>query len=91
MGIKPGPKPKTKSTGKPDRRRMNIGENEFRDFLFANHKQDISTLIAGRRDAVIWTGDEFPPLSFLLQQKTEIKINEILDSIEGTFRTSICE
>lgn len=66
---------------------MNIGENELRDLLFANHKQDISTLIAGRRDAIIWTGGEFPPISFLLQQKTEEKINEILDSIEDLILT----
>lgn len=67
---------------------MDIGENEFRDLLFANHKQDISTLIIGKRDAVTWSGDDFPPFSFLLQLKAEEKINEILDDIDGLILTA---
>ncbi len=66
---------------------MDIGENEFRDLLFANHKQDLSALIIGRRDAVVWAGDDFPPISVLLQQKAEDKINEILDDIEDLILT----
>jgi hypothetical protein len=67
---------------------MDIGENEFRDLLFTNHKQDISTLIVGKRDAVTWSGDDFPPISFLLQKKAEEKINEILDDIEDLILTA---
>lgn len=67
---------------------MNIEENEFRDFLFANHKQDFSDLIIGRRNAIVWSDGEFPPISFLLQQRAEEKINEILDDIEDLILTA---
>ncbi|MFM8276137.1 MAG: hypothetical protein ACKN89_03935 [Cyanobium sp.] len=61
---------------------MNIGENEFRDLLFSDHREKFSKLIIGKRDSVVWSGDGFPPISFLLQQEAEKKINEILDDIE---------
>ena len=70
-----------------DKKEMNIGENEFRDLLFANHKQDLSALIIGKRDPVVWSGGEFPPISFLLQQRAETKINEILDDIADLILT----
>lgn len=66
---------------------MNIGENDFRDLLFTNHKQDLSSLIVGRRNAIAWSGSEFPPISFLLQQRAEEKINEILNDIEDLILT----
>ncbi|PSB40072.1 hypothetical protein C7B69_00260 [filamentous cyanobacterium Phorm 46] len=62
---------------------MQFTENEFRDYLFNHHKESISELIVGRREPVSWQGDEFPPLSFLLQQITEQKINKILDGLES--------
>ena len=52
---------------------MDFSENEFRDYLFDNHKESIHELITGRRDAVVWQGDGFPPISFLLQQIAEKK------------------
>jgi hypothetical protein len=60
---------------------MNFTENEFRDYLFENYRNSISDLIIGRRDPVSWTGDDFPPLSFLLQQISEQKINKIIDGL----------
>jgi len=50
---------------------MQFTENEFRDHLFENHKDSIASLIVGRRDPISWLGDDFPPLSFLLQQITD--------------------
>jgi hypothetical protein len=61
---------------------MIFSENEFRDFLFANYKENLSTLIVGRREAIDWSENEFPPIHFLLQQRAEKKINKILDNIK---------
>lgn len=61
---------------------MQFSENKFRDYLFENHKDSLSTLIIGRRKPVKWKGNGFPPLSFILQQLAEQKINKILDSLE---------
>lgn len=60
---------------------MDIGENEFRDILFEEYKESISSLITGRRNPIGWSGNEFPPISFLLQQKTEEKINKIVNEL----------
>lgn len=62
---------------------MQLSENEFRDYLFDNHKDSISDLIYGKRDPVEWNGDNFPPISILLQQIVETKINEIVDGLEA--------
>jgi hypothetical protein len=67
---------------------MQFTENEFRDHLFENHKDSIASLIIGRRDPVSWQGDDFPPLSFLLQQITEQRINIILDGLESLVITA---
>lgn len=67
---------------------MDISENEFRDDLFKKHKDNISNLIIGKRDVVKWTGDGFPPIYFLLQQRAERKINEILEDIEDLVLTA---
>lgn len=61
---------------------MDISENEFRDFLFNNHRENFSTIIIGRREPVEWPGEDFPPLHILLQQRSEKKINEALDNLE---------
>lgn len=61
---------------------MQFTENEFRDYLFENHKNSIASLIVGRRKAVSWQDDGFPPLSFILQQIAETRINKILDGLE---------
>ncbi|MEE9338452.1 MAG: hypothetical protein V3U87_10255 [Methylococcaceae bacterium] len=61
---------------------MRFSENEFRDYLFENHKDSIASLIVGRREPVSWQGDGFPPLSFFLQQIVEQRINKILDGLE---------
>lgn len=67
---------------------MQFTENEFRDYLFENHKKSMASLVVGRRDPVSWQGGNFPPLSFLLQQIAEIKINRILDGLESLVITA---
>lgn len=67
---------------------LDISENEFRDYLFNNHKDDFCSLIVGRREPVEWGGEEFPPLHFLLQRKVERAINEILDQLEELVLTA---
>lgn len=62
---------------------MDISENEFRDFLFNNHRENFSTIIVGRREPIDWPDEDFPPLHILLQQRSEKKINEALDNLEG--------
>ena len=62
---------------------INISENEFRDYLFDNYKEDFSELIVDRKEPVEWTENSFPSIQFLLQRLTEQKINRILDSIKG--------
>lgn len=62
---------------------MNLSENEFRDYLFENHRDSISELVCGKREPVEWKGDAFPPISILLQQIAEKKINEIIDGLES--------
>lgn len=61
---------------------MNFSENEFRDYLFANYKENLSSLIIGRKDSIKWTEAEFPPIHFLLQEIAEKKINDILNNLE---------
>ena len=62
---------------------MQISENDFRDYLFDNHKDSISDLIIGKRQPIEWTGDGFPPISTLLQQIVERKINDIIEGLES--------
>lgn len=61
---------------------MDISENEFRDFLYDEHRLSFSNLIIGKREPISWDYEEFPPIAFLLQQKAEKRINEIIDNIE---------
>lgn len=67
---------------------LNFSENAFRDYLFQHHKEDLSTLVVGRREPVKWTESYFPPIRFLLQQRAERKINEILDNLQTLVLTS---
>lgn len=67
---------------------MNFSENEFRDFLFENYKENLSSIIIGKRDSIIWDDDSFPPIHILLQQIAEKKINEILESLECLILTA---
>lgn len=60
---------------------MQLSENDFRDYLFENHKESLSDLIHGRRDPIDWNGEGFPPISIILQQVVERKINEIVDGL----------
>lgn len=62
---------------------MQLSENDFRDYLFENHNDSISNLIHGKRESVVWNHDGFPPISFLLQQIVERKINKIIDGLES--------
>jgi hypothetical protein len=61
---------------------LTIDENSFRDYLFDHHKEDLSTLIIGKKAACKWDGNQFPPVSFLLQQQAETKINAALSNLE---------
>lgn len=65
-----------------------IDENQFRDYLFANHKESLSRLIVGRREPIEWSEDGFPSIQFLLQRRAEQKINEILDNIKELVLTA---
>lgn len=67
---------------------LTISENAFRDYLFDHHKEDLSSLVTGRREPVEWTDDSFPTIRFLLQQRTERRINKILDSLDALILTS---
>lgn len=67
---------------------LTISENAFRDYLFQYHKEDLSTLVIGRREPVKWAGNAFPPIRFLLQQRAERKINEILDNLQALVLTA---
>lgn len=67
---------------------MQFTENEFRDYLFNNYKENISDLIVGRRDFVAWKGNGFPPFRFLLQQIAERRINKLLDSLKSLVITA---
>lgn len=67
---------------------MQLSENEFRDYLFTNYKENISDLIVGKRKSITWSGEDFPPIYFLLQQRTENRINEILENIEDLILTA---
>lgn len=62
---------------------MKLSENEFRDYLFDNFKDNISDLICGKREPIEWKGKGFPPISILLQQIVETKINDIVDGMES--------
>lgn len=62
---------------------MNITENQFRDYLFENHKDDMSVLLRDRREPINWRSEEFPPLRIFLQQIAEKKINKSLDGIHS--------
>ncbi|UJJ33123.1 hypothetical protein [Halopseudomonas maritima] len=62
---------------------MQLSENDFRDYLFDNHKDSLSDLIHGRRDPIEWNGEGFPPISILFQQIVERKINEVVDGLES--------
>ena len=61
---------------------MQLSEDDFRDYLFKNHKESLFDLIHGRRDPIEWNGEGFPPIRILLQQVVEKKINEIVDGLE---------
>ena len=67
---------------------MQLAENQFRDYLFTNYKENISDLIVGKKKSITWNGEGFPPIYFLLQQRAENKINEILESIEDLILTA---
>jgi len=67
---------------------MNISENEFRDYLFEHHKNDLAKIIVGKRNAPQWTDESFPPIHFLLQKRAEEKINNILDDLDQLVITS---
>ncbi len=64
---------------------MKLSENEFRDYLFKNHKHTISELIHGKRQPVEWNNEDFPPISILLQQIVEKKINELVEGLDSLY------
>ncbi|MBD2554625.1 hypothetical protein H6G51_15165 [Limnothrix sp. FACHB-708] len=62
---------------------MKLSENQLRDLIYEKHKESLFKIIKGRRDPIVWNGDGFPPISILLQQIVEEKINRIIDGLES--------
>lgn len=62
---------------------MQLKENELRDYLFEKHTDSVSNLIHGKRQPVEWKDGGFPPISILLQQIVERKINSIIDGLDS--------
>ncbi len=60
---------------------MEISENNFRDLLYENHKNCLPDLISGAREPIKWQNENFPPIHVLLQQKTEERINQLIDDL----------
>ncbi|MFN9620353.1 MAG: hypothetical protein ACK55X_11640 [Synechococcaceae cyanobacterium] len=58
-------------------------ENQLRDHLFENYKESFHRLIRGRREPISWAKEEFPPISILLQQIVETRINSIVAGLES--------
>lgn len=58
-------------------------ENEIRDLLFNNHKVDLHTLITKRREPLSLPRETFPSISKLLQNRTEMKINRMIENLEA--------
>ncbi len=67
---------------------ISISENQFRDYLFDHYRETFSKLIVGKREPVVWDKDGFPDIKFLLQRRTEQRINEILDNLEELVLTA---
>ena len=57
-------------------------ENEIRDLLFNNHKDDLHTLIIQMREPLALPQDTFPSIAQLLQNRTETKINAMIENLE---------
>lgn len=57
-------------------------ETEIRDFLFNNHKDDLHTLIIETREPLTLPEDTFPSIAQLLQNRTETKINLMIENLE---------
>jgi hypothetical protein len=57
-------------------------ENEIRDFLFKNHKNDLQTLIVRTRAPLVLPQDTFPSIAQLLQNRTEAKINKMIENLK---------
>jgi hypothetical protein len=67
---------------------MKFSENQFRDFLFTQHKESLSSLVVGSREPIKWTEDGFPPVRYLLQHSAEKRINAILDDLAALTLTA---
>jgi hypothetical protein len=59
-----------------------MNENEFRDFLFDNHKEDLHALITRTREPLALPTDDFPSIAQLLQNRVERKINLLIKSLK---------
>lgn len=57
-------------------------ENEIRDFLFNNYKNDLHTLIIKTRAPIALPQDTFPSIAQILQNRTETKINQMIKNLE---------
>ena len=57
-------------------------ESEVRDLLFNNHKDDLHTLITKRREPLPLSQETFPSIAKLLQNRTEMKINRMIENLE---------
>jgi hypothetical protein len=57
-------------------------ENEIRDLLFNNHKDNLHSLIIQMREPLALPHNTFPSIAQLLQNRTETKINGMIDNLE---------
>ncbi|WP_349357732.1 hypothetical protein [Stappia sp.] len=59
-----------------------MNENELRDYLFSNHKDDLHSLIVEKREPLALPEGSFPSIADLLQNRTETKINRMIEDLE---------
>lgn len=58
-------------------------ENQLRDLLFDNHKNDLSSLFEAQKTPLALPNETFPHIAQLLQHRTEAKINAMLENLES--------
>ncbi|MBO0409205.1 hypothetical protein [Aeromonas hydrophila] len=60
---------------------MFSSENEFRDYLYENHKDDLFSLITGIKEPPKYDDNEWTNINRVLQRITENKINTLIESL----------
>jgi len=60
-----------------------MNENQLRDRLFDDYKDNLFSRICDRRTPLTLPNETFPHIAELLQHRTETKINEMLENLES--------